>query len=77
MKKIKNVFECPTCKANLIHRRVNDGYDLYRISKNGKTKYLGSKSNTDCDEVYCSKNQNHLIPKYLQNAVFSMFNLTF
>jgi len=73
MKKIK-VFECPTCKANLKYRRVvNDGYDLYRINKNGKTKYLGSKSN-GYSEVYCSKDQDHLIPNDLRNAAFYIFN---
>lgn len=64
-------YECPVCKADLIHKRIDDGVEIHRINKNGKVKLLDSSSD-GCDEVYCSKNTNHEIPEELYEAVLDI-----
>ena len=64
-------IECPVCHATLIHKRVDDGFDTHKISKNGKVTPLASKSN-GYDEVYCSKNLDHIIPDDLVIEVLDL-----
>jgi len=64
-------FECPVCKAELVHKRIDDGFDTHRIHRNGKVEFITSKSN-GCEDVYCSKNADHKIPAKLAAAVIDL-----
>lgn len=64
-------FECPVCKAELVHKRIDDGFDTHRIHKDGTTEFIASHSN-GCDEVYCSINADHKIPDKLAEAVMEL-----
>jgi len=60
-------LECPVCKAELVYKKVDDGFDSYRICKSGRVKRLASKSH-GYDQTYCSKNADHKIPIELHNT---------
>lgn len=64
-------IECPVCKAELIHKRVDDGCDVWLIKKNSAKKFITSKSD-GYDKVYCSKNANHKIPSVLEDRVIEI-----
>ena len=64
-------IECPTCHATLVHKRIDDGFDSYSISKSGKVTCIASKSNGG-DEVMCSKNAEHEISEKLFQKVLNL-----
>lgn len=53
-------IECPICQAELIHRKIDDGFVCRSISKDGQTKII-SQRNNGSDEIMCSKNAEHEI----------------
>ena len=64
-------YECPVCKADLIHKRIDDGFDTYRIRKDGTREHTASKSNGS-DWVWCSKNEDHYVPQKIIVAVVEL-----
>lgn len=64
-------YECPECKATLVHKRVSDGFETYKISKMGIVTCIASKENGG-DEVYCSKNADHKIPSELGRKIVDL-----
>lgn len=64
-------YECPVCKSELIHKRIDDGVETHLIHKDGTTECIGSKSNGGTD-VYCSKDADHKLPNKLVEAVIEL-----
>ena len=61
-------YECPLCKANLIHTRINDGKiisELYSFESEIKKNIILDESHGE-DIVECSKDKKHEIPIDLQ-----------
>jgi len=71
---MKFKFECPVCHATLVHKRIEDGFESHRISRNGRVTCIGSKSNGG-DEVNCSKNAQHIIPTEMIREVIDLVSM--
>jgi len=63
------LFECPECKAQLVHKNVTDGFETHTITRNGKHIGVIASEDKGHDEVYCSKNANHYVPLEIINEV--------
>jgi len=64
-------YECPVCKAELEHKRVDDGFIINRISKHGVAAELANESD-GYDTVKCSRNSGHAIPGKLRQHVLNI-----
>ncbi|MFS1429400.1 hypothetical protein LMH73_020215, partial [Vibrio splendidus] len=57
-------LECPVCKSNLHHKRVDDAETINEISPEGQVTEITSDSNGS-DSIYCSKDRRHKIPRVI------------
>ncbi len=64
-------YECPICHAELEHERINDGYIVHRIKKNGEVIEQANHSDGN-DNVRCSETLSHEIPDRLINEVIDL-----
>lgn len=65
-------IECPVCKAQLEHKRRDDGVIINRINVDGSgVKEIANKSN-GYDQIYCSADESHELPSELQEIALNI-----
>lgn len=65
-------IECPVCKAQLEHKRRDDGVILNLINKDGSgVKEVGNRSD-GYDQIYCSADESHELPEELQEKALEI-----
>jgi hypothetical protein len=72
---MKTKIECPICGANIVHRRVDDGFDSHIIKRDGTVVAVVSKSNGFeilYDEFMCSHNTDHHLTQELEIACMDL-----
>ena len=52
------VIECPICKGQIVHRRVNDDSRFLYFNKDGTTQLEEGKS-YGYNEIYCMNDKSH------------------
>ena len=64
------VIECPVCKGQIVHMRVNDDSQFLYFNKDGTHIYAEGKSQ-GYNEVYCINDKSHDLGE-LADIVFEL-----
>ena len=64
------VIECPVCKGQIVHMRVNDDSLFLYFNKDGTTQLKHGKSH-GYNEIYCMNDKSHDLGK-LADIVFEL-----
>ena len=52
------VIECPVCKGQIVHKRINDDDEFMYFNKDGTYEHIHGKSD-GYNEIYCINDKSH------------------
>ena len=70
---MKNLIECPICKAPIHYKRVDDDIVINEIGPYGEVIELSNESD-GYEVMYCSKNKEHQLPLEIYQTILDLIN---